>query len=105
MTFEIDPCWGNPKHRQRLGREWLERRPEEKDLGMSLDEIFNTIQQCVLAAQKDNHILYCIKRNVTRRLREVILPLYSPLVRSHLDYCIQFWGPQHKKDTEWLECV
>jgi len=27
--------WGNRKHRYRLAGEWLERSPEEKDLGVS----------------------------------------------------------------------
>jgi len=37
--------------------------------------------------------------------REVIVPIFSALVRLQLKYCIQVWGPQHRKEMELLEKV
>ena len=58
--------------------------PAEKNLGVPMDGKLDMNQWCALTAEKANHILVWIKRSVTSRAREEILPLYSALVRPHL---------------------
>ncbi|KAJ7413563.1 hypothetical protein BTVI_42996 [Pitangus sulphuratus] len=53
-----------------------------------------------LVATKARDILGYIRKSIARRLREVVLPLYSALVRPHLECHVQFWAPQYKRDME-----
>ena len=57
------------------------------------------------AAKWENCILGCVKHNIASRSKKVIIPLYLVLMQPHLEYCVQFWAPQHKKGFDVLENI
>lgn len=60
-------------------------------------------QQCALEANMVNGITGCMRTAVATRLKQVILSLYSILLRPSLEYCIHFWATQYNRDLELLE--
>ena len=89
----------NHVHQYRLGDDLLERSSAEKDLHVLLDSSVSSWPKRPVG------IMGCIERNMASRSREVILLLYSALVRPHLEHCVQFCATQFKADGELLERV
>jgi len=61
--------------------------------------------QCALAAKMANRVVGYTKHSIASPLREVTVPLFTALVWPHLEYCVQIWALQYKKDIKLLECV
>ncbi|KAF7248244.1 LINE-1 retrotransposable element ORF2 protein [Varanus komodoensis] len=111
MAFNVDKCkvlhlgHRNRCHKYRLGDKWLESSTCERDLGVLVDCRLNMSQQCDAVVKRANATLGCIARSVPFKSREVLLPLYTTLVRPQLEYRVQFWAPHYRKDIARLESV
>ena len=67
---------------------------EEKDLGVLMSSNYkweNHINKCI---KKANSCTAWIARNIISRDKDVMLQLYTSLVRPHLEYCVQLWNPK-----------
>ena len=75
----------------------LSRTTQEKDLGVTFSSDMKVSEQCWIADSKGNQILGLIRRSITYKEKQLIVPLYKAIVRPHLEYCIQAWRPYRKR--------
>ncbi|KAJ7423489.1 hypothetical protein BTVI_09631 [Pitangus sulphuratus] len=101
----LAPGEEQPQTPVQAGTDLLRSSSEEKNPGGLVANKLPMSQQWGLMARKASGALGCIRKSSASRSRELILPLYSSLVRLQLECCVQFWAPQYKKDMELLEQV
>ena len=74
-------------------------------LGVTFSADMRVSGQCRIAASKGNQILGLIRRTITYKEKQLIVPLYKAIVRPHLEYCIQALRPYRKKDIDKLDRI
>ena len=111
MLFNFGKCKclhigpGNTNMTYEMGGSILSTTVKEKDLGVTMNANMKVSEQCRIAASKGNQVLGMIRRNISYKDKSLIVPLYTAIVRPHLEYCIQAWSPYLRKDIDMLEKI
>ena len=96
---------GNMDEENKMEDAVLGRTTQEKYLGVIFSADMKVSEQCGIAASKGNQILGLIRRTITYKEKQQIVPLYKAIVRPHLEYCIQAWRPYRKNDIDKVERI
>ena len=109
LNFEKCKCLlaghGNLDINNKMGDTVLCTTIKEKDLGVTISANMKVSEQCSFTGSNGNQIRGLIKRNISYKKKELIIPLYKAIVRPHLEYCMQAWRPYRKTDIDTLERI
>ena len=77
----------------------------EKGLGVTFKSTLRFNKHILNCVNKANRMLGLIKRSFSFMDKEMFLPLYKALIRSHLEYAMVVWSPFLKKNIFLIENV
>ena len=111
MLFNFGKCkcihigHGNVDEEYKMGDAVLGRTTQEKDLRITFSADMKVSERCGIAASNGNQILGLIRRTIMYKEKQLIVPLYKAIIRTHLEYFIQAWRPYRTKDIDKLERI
>ena len=111
MQFNGEKCsvihLGNRtrKYSYNLSNHQLKKSHQERDLGVIVESSGKFSAQCNMAVNKASATLGIIRRHIKYKNKSIISRLYKALVRPQLEYCVQVWNPQLKRDINNLEKI
>ena len=95
----------NPQANYSLQGSEIQSVDQEEDLGIIISKDLKFTKQSIKVEKKAQKLIGYIKRQFKYRNKEIVLQLYTALVRPHLEYAVQFWAPSLQKDINRLEAV
>ena len=111
LQFNKDKCKvmhigkENPGFSYVLGGTTLQETEKEKDLGVLITNDMKSADQVASAAAAANSMLWRIRKTFTCLDEHTVPALYKALVRPRMEYAVQAWSPQLRKDVIRLEKV
>ena len=109
MEINVSKCKvllsGGTNRMKEMEGKILEKVQEETDLGVMVHKAMNGSRQDTEAVKKANRALAQLRRIITNKEIDTVIPIYKATVRPHLEYCVQAWAPYLKKDINALEKV
>ncbi len=109
MPFNVNKCHilqvgtRNRKYEYKMGGVKLESIHCVKNIGVMITSNLKFSELCKEVACKANRMLGSINRNFSFKNKDIILPMYISIVRTHLEHAMQFWSPHHAKDITNLK--
>ena len=95
----------NPEYVYYMNDKVLDKTELEKDLGVFVASNWKTSAHVAKVAARANSMLGRIRHTFTYINKDIFMKVYPSLVRTHMEFAVQAWSPQLKKDIEILEKV
>ncbi|CAL4256109.1 unnamed protein product, partial [Meganyctiphanes norvegica] len=95
----------DPPYSYYMNNAQLEVTHEEKDLGIYVTPDWKSSAHVAKVAAKANSMVGRIRHTFSFINKDIFKAVYPSLVRSHMEFAIQAWSPQLKKDIIKLENV